>query len=136
MITAAVIDPNAISRNLLTSVLINGGYDVVGDANHSSAGIAGIVKLRPQLVCIDIGQPDAEGFERLEHLRQALPKALVFMVSGTFDATTIEAGVQRGVLGFIVKPFNGVAVLKTIRNAVLRLAKQHREKEEQGDSEG
>lgn len=126
MLKVAVIDPNAISRNLLTSVLDGGGFEVVGGANGSSAAIASIVKLGPQLVCIDIGTPDDEGFEKLSRLRELLPKALLFLVSGQFDAVTVQKAVAFGVHGFIVKPFNAAAVISSIRNAVFKLARQHR----------
>jgi len=125
MIKAVVIDANAISRNLLTSVLQNGGFDVVGDTTLSPAGLASAIKLAPQIVCMDLGAPDSGGMDRLDTLRQGLPKALVFLVSGSFDAATVQAGLERGVHGFIVKPFNAGTVLATIRRAVIKLARQH-----------
>lgn len=127
MLKVAVIDASAISRNLLSSVLDGGGFEVVGGSNTSSAGMAGIVKLQPQLVCIDIGAPDDEGFGRLAGLREQLPKALVFLVSGELSAATVQKALEHGVHGFIVKPFNGGSVLASIRNAVVKLARQHRE---------
>lgn len=126
MLKVVVIDANAISRNLLTSVLVGGGHDVVGDATTSPAGIAGMIKLRPQLVCIDIGQPDDAGLEKLDAIRTGLPKALIFMVSANLDPASVQTALARGVHGFIVKPFNGATVLTSIRNTILKLAKQHR----------
>jgi DNA-binding NtrC family response regulator len=125
MLKVAVIDGNAISRDLLSTILLNGGYEVIGGSNASPAGIAKIVKLAPQLVCIDIGQSDAQGWEALDSLKAGLPKALVFMVSGRFDADTIKTAAARGVLGFIVKPFNADTVLETIRKSVIKLARKH-----------
>ena len=46
------------------------------------------------------------------------------MVSSKIDAATLQAAQQRGVQGFIVKPFNSVAVLSSIRNTIIRIAKQ------------
>ena len=127
MLKVVVIDGNAISRNLLTSVLAGGGYDVIGGANTSSASLANMIKLQPQLVCIDLGSADDEGFEKLTVLREGLPKSLVFLVSAKFDAGTVQTAVERGVQGFIVKPFNAVTVLANIRNAIIKVAKQHRQ---------
>lgn len=128
MLKVVVCDGNAISRNLLTSVLVNGGYDVIGGSNISTAGLAGMIKLQPQLVCIDLGSSDEDGFEKLGTIHEGLPKALVFLVSGKFDSATIQTAVERGVHGFIVKPFNAVTVLGTIRNAIIKVAKQHKQK--------
>jgi DNA-binding NarL/FixJ family response regulator len=127
MLKVVVIDANAISRNLLTSVLVNGGYDVIGDSNLTSAGLANMIKLQPQLVCIDIGEADAEGLRNLEAIRTGLPKALIFYVSSHLDPAAIQFGLKNGVHGFIVKPFNSVTVLKSIRATILKLAQQHRQ---------
>lgn len=126
MLKVVVIDSNAISRNLLTSVLVNGGLDVLGDSNTSPAGLAAMIKLQPQLVCIDLGGTDDEAFEKLATLRAGLPKSVVFLVSAQFDASTVQTAAERGVHGFIVKPFNAVNVLGSIRKAIIKLAKQHR----------
>jgi DNA-binding NtrC family response regulator len=127
MLKVVVIDGNAISRNLLTSVLTNGGYHVIGDASATSPGLASMVKLQPQLVCIDIGDPDEEGLAKLDTIRTGLPKALVLLVSSKIDVVTIQSAVKRGVHGFIVKPFNAAKVLVSIRNAVIKVANQHKQ---------
>ena len=126
MLKVVVIDGNAISRNLLTSVLVNGGFNVVGDANTSPASLAAMVKLQPQLVCIDLGGADNDAFDKLNTIRTGLPKAIVFLVSSQFDASTVQTAADRGVHGFIVKPFNAVNVLGGIRKAIIKLAQQHR----------
>lgn len=125
MLKVVVIDSNAISRDLLATLLISGNYQVAGVANASSAGLASMVKLQPHIVCIDIGTPDSDGWSRLESIGNSLPKALVFMMSSQFDASTIEQAVQRGVQGFIVKPFKQATVLATIHAAVMKIARQH-----------
>lgn len=125
MLKVVVIDNSAISRNLLSTILVNGGHDVVGDANTSSAGIARMIKLNPQLVCIDIGSTE-DGIALLDTLRDALPKALLFLVSGTFNPDTVQAAIGHGVHGFIVKPFNALTVLTTIRNTIIKIARKHK----------
>ncbi|MBC3932574.1 ANTAR domain-containing response regulator [Undibacterium curvum] len=126
MLKAVILDANAVARNLLTSVLNNGGHEVVGDANLAPASLARVIRLKPQIVCIDIGETNEEGLAIIDQLRRDLPKALLFLVSAKIDATILQAAQQRGVHGFIVKPFNSVAVLTSIRNIILRIAKQQR----------
>lgn len=129
MLRAYILDNQAVARNLLATVLTNGGHEVVGDGNHSATNIARMVKLQPQIVCVDIGEPDQTGLALLDNLRTQLPKALIFLVSAKIDAETIQAAQTRGVVGFIVKPFNAVAVLMSIRNTILRIATQSRAKQ-------
>jgi len=126
MLKAVILDGNAIARNLLTSVLTSGGHEVVGDSNIAPASLTKMVRLRPQIVCIDIGDANDEGFALIDQLRKDLPKSLIFLVSSKIDANTLQTAQQRGVHGFIVKPFNSVAVLSSIRNTIIRIAKQQR----------
>lgn len=126
MLKAVILDANAVARNLLTSVLVNGGHDVVGDANLTPASLARVIKLKPQIVCVDIGETDEESLALLDKIKAELPKALLFLVSSKIDATILQTAQQRGVQGFIVKPFNSVAVLTSIRNTIIRIAKQQR----------
>ncbi|MGX4643746.1 ANTAR domain-containing response regulator [Massilia sp. SYSU DXS3249] len=118
MLKAILVDSNAISRGLLNTVLQDGGYEVVGQTHTGQGALLLAAKFRPQIVCIAREQVE-DGSDIVEQLRAALPKSFIFMVSGTFDAPTIEAAVGRGVHGFIVKPFKADTVLKTIRNTVL-----------------
>jgi two-component system, chemotaxis family, chemotaxis protein CheY len=125
MLKAVIVDSNAISRGLLNTVLTDGGYEVVGQTHTSHLGYLLAQKHRPNLFCIAREQVE-DGNDVVEQLRAGMPKTLVFMVSSTLDAPTVQAAMARGVQGFIVKPFKADAVLRTIRNTVLAIVKQHR----------
>jgi two-component system chemotaxis response regulator CheY len=125
MLKAVIVDSNAISRGLLNTVLMDGGYEVVAQTHTSHSGYVQAQKHHPHIFCIAREQVE-DGNDVVEQLRAHLPKTMVFMVSGTLDAPTVQAALARGVQGFIVKPFNADAVLKTIRNTVLAIVKQHR----------
>lgn len=125
MLKAIIVDANAISRGLLNTVLTDGGYEVVGQTHTGALGHVLAMKHQPHLVCIAREQVE-DGDEVVEQLRAKLPKTLVFMVSGTLDAGAVQAAMARGVHGFIVKPFKADTVLRTIRNTVLAIVKQHR----------
>ena len=123
MLKAVLVDSSAVSRGLLNTVLQDGGYEVVGQAHTGHGALLLATKFHPQIVCIAREQVE-DGSNIVEQLRAMLPKTLIFMVSGTLDAPTIEAAMARGVHGFIVKPFKADTVLKTIRNTVLALVRR------------
>jgi two-component system, chemotaxis family, chemotaxis protein CheY len=125
MLKALIVDANAISRGLLNTVLTDGSYEVVAQTHTGAQGLALALKHQPHLVCV--AREQAEDSEVVEQLRAQLPKALIFMVSGSLDAPAIQAALARGVHGFIVKPFKADAVLRTIRNTVLAVVKKQRE---------
>ncbi|GAB3471234.1 response regulator [Massilia terrae] len=125
MLKALIVDANAISRGLLNTVLSEGGHDVVAQTHTGAQGLALALKHQPQLVCVAREQAEDDG-QFVEQLRAQLPKAIVFMVSGSLDAPAIQAAMARGVHGFIVKPFKADAVLRTIRNTVLAIVRKQR----------
>jgi len=122
MLKAVLVDSNAISRGLLNTVLTEGSYEVVGQTHTGHGGMLLAAKFRPHLICI--AREQVEDSDIVEQLRATLPKTLIFMVSGTLDAPTIQGALARGVHGFIVKPFKADAVLKTIRNTVLAVVRK------------
>ncbi len=125
-LNAVIVDSHAMARDLLGTVLANGSYEVVGQAHTSSRGLALVQKFNPHFVCIDNDLAE-DGENVVDAIRASSPKTLIFLVSASFDAATIQAAMARGVHGFIVKPFNADAVLKTIRNAVLAMIKRQQQ---------
>lgn len=123
MLKAVIIDANAISRGLLNSVLTEGGYSVVGQTHTSAQGYALMQKFHPQLVCIALEQIE-DGYNLVEQVRAAMPKTMIFMVSGAIDAAMLQGAMARGVQGFIVKPFKADAVLKTIKSTVIAMIRK------------
>ena len=123
MLKAVIVDANAMSRGLLNTVLTEGGYSVVGQTHTSAQGFALMQKFQPQLVCIALEQIE-DGSNIVEQIRAAMPKTMIFMVSGAIDAAMLQAAMARGVQGFIVKPFKADAVLKTIKSTVIAMIKK------------
>ena len=133
MLKVVIIDTSAISRGLLNTVLTDGGHEVVGDANTTPAGLARMIKLQPNVVCVDIGtEPDRLAI--LDTLHQALPRSIIFLVSGKIEPELVAEAVQRGVQGFIVKPFNSVTVLKTIRSTILKFVRRQQSRASENDA--
>jgi two-component system chemotaxis response regulator CheY len=123
MLKAIIIDGSAVARGLLNTVLIDGGYDVVGQAHTCAAGTVLLVKFNPQIVCINRDQLEQD-IPGVEAMRKQWPKALIFMVSSEFDAATVQTAHAMGINGFIVKPFNAGTEQKTIRNTVIAMVKR------------
>ncbi len=124
MLKVVIADGNAVSRGLLNTVLLDGGYDVVGMTNSGTQGLALMQKHNAHMICISQDQVE-DGNNVVEHIREVLPKSFIFMVSGELDAPTIKSAHGRGVQGFVVRPFKADAVLKVIRNTVIAAIKKN-----------
>ncbi len=116
-----IIDDNEMTRSVLRMIIQSDAYDVVGDAANGRSGLERVLKLRPDLVCLDIVMPDIDGLDVLEQIKQALPKTIVLMVTASTDRGTVQTAMQRGANGFIVKPFNTGTVLDTMKKITATL---------------
>jgi len=125
MLKAIIIDSSAVARGLLNTVLLDGGYDVAGQAHTCAAGIVLMVKHNPHIVCIALEQMEGD-LDGMREIRAKWPKALIFVVSSQLDAAIIQSSHALGVSGFIVKPFKADTVLNTIRNVVIAMVKRQR----------
>ena len=125
MLKAVIIDSSAVARGLLNTVLLDGGYDVVGTSHTCASGLALLIKFNPHIVCIAREQME-NGEDVVREIKTKWPKTLIFMISSEFDAATIQAAHAMGVSGFIVKPFKADTVLNTIRNVVIAMVKRQR----------
>ena len=52
MLKAVIIDSSAVARGLLNTVLLDGGYDVVGQTHTCAGGLTLLIKHNPHIVCI------------------------------------------------------------------------------------
>jgi DNA-binding NarL/FixJ family response regulator len=111
MQTILIIDDNAGFRRQARAVLEADGLSVVGEAMDGASGLAAARSLRPDLVLLDIGLPDIEGFEVAAQLADDDPRPLVVLTSsrGASEYGPRLAGAP--VLGFIPKDeLSGVAI--------------------------
>jgi len=99
---------------LLTNTLQNKGYHV--SAAHSLIkSITCLKKEVPHLILLDLKLPDGSGIDLLPEIKAAAPQAIVVIISayGSEEKKT-EAKHQKGVHGFIDKPFTERKILEII----------------------
>ena len=116
-----IVDDNDMTRALLRGLLVSEGYMVVGEANNGDAGFEMILRIRPDLVCLDVNMPRTDGLTVLKQVRDQLPDQVVVMVTGNTDRDTVQGAITGGAAGFIVKPFNSAKVLSSIEAAMKKV---------------
>lgn len=119
-----IVDDNEMTRALLRTILSSEGYKVMAEASNSKNGLEQALKIKPDIVCLDILMPDGSGIEVLKQVMTELPKTIVLMVTGKRDVDTVKECLGSGAKGFIIKPFNASIVLKTVKEAALRAGHQ------------
>jgi len=81
MQTVLIIDDNAPFRRQARAVLEADGFTVLGEAVDGLSGLASARDLRPDVVLLDIGLPDIDGFEVADVLAEGGWAARVVLTS-------------------------------------------------------
>ena len=113
-----VVDDDAVLRSLMTGILRNGDYSVVGECSSAAALPKLLVETRPKVVLLDINLPDANGLELLVKIKAMKPPPAVVMVSGEATLDRVKEAMGKGAAGFVVKPFNAAKLLAALDLAV------------------
>lgn len=119
-ISVIIVDDNDTTRAMLRAIMRSEGIEVAAEAKDGTAGLAMIRKLQPTLVCLDVMMPNVSGIEVLTQIKTELPDVRVLMVTGSTDRDTVQAAIQGGASGYLVKPFNGAKVIAAVERALGR----------------
>ncbi len=80
--SALVVDDHRGFRAEARELLEGDGFEVVGETGDAAGAVREAGRLRPDLVVLDIGLPDASGLDVVVPIRAASPTSLVVLVSG------------------------------------------------------
>lgn len=118
MVRVLVVDDSAFMRRLLTDLLAGSGQiQVVGIARDGEDAVQKNIKLRPDVITLDVEMPVLDGLAALSKIQATRPVPVV-MVSSLTQAgarTTMEA-LAKGAVDFLGKPDSP----RTLQDPVLR----------------
>jgi len=100
---AVVIEDDADVRNLLEGVLSQAGFEV-HTAVDGRAGVEVVRDKQANVVTLDIGLPDIDGFEVLRRIRH-FSNAYVVMLTGRTEEPDLLSALNAGADDYIAKPF-------------------------------
>jgi len=109
-----VVDDDSMMREMLKLILLSEEYRIAGEAANGHDAVMQCVSLKPDLVLLDINMPKMDGLQALEEIRKANPTTKVLMVSADATMDKVKEAIQKGAVGFIVKPLNPASVLDKV----------------------
>jgi DNA-binding response OmpR family regulator len=117
MSVVLVVEDDPDTAELLRFVLTRAGHDVT-HADNGRAGLRKAYQRRPDLVVLDVGLPQLDGWAVLERLRE-LTDVPVLMLTGHDQAAEKVRGLRAGADDYLTKPFARTELLARIE-ALLR----------------
>ncbi len=117
-----VVDDEDSPRMVLRLELINEGYDVE-TASDGDEAMAAVEKGKFDLVLLDIKMPRVNGFDVLKFIKSNHRDVRVIMMTSFSDLKSAYESEKLGAEGFVIKPYELVALMGTIERVLKQPAK-------------
>jgi two-component system KDP operon response regulator KdpE len=112
-------EPDVIESVRLGFALQWREVDVIGAATGEGA-LDAVEQQHPDIVLLDVGLPDLDGFAVLERIR-AFSDVPVVMLTARDDAMDKVKGLELGADDYVTKPFNHLELMARVRAVLRRL---------------
>ncbi|MBL7259516.1 response regulator [Paractinoplanes lichenicola] len=113
-----VDDERMVCAHLRTILSADAGIEVVGEAYDGAEAVESVVRLRPDLVLMDLRMPGVDGMTALERIT-AFPSPPRVVVLTTFDHDDyVLRALRAGAAGFLVKSTAPEDLIDLVRAAV------------------
>ncbi len=99
-----VAEDEALIRMDLAEMLVEAGYDVVGQASNGEQAVTLTRELRPDLVLLDVKMPVLDGISAADMIGSE-SLAPVVMLTAFSQRELVERATEAGVMAYVVKPF-------------------------------
>ena len=98
-----VVDDHPLTRDALSSLLAQGGFEVVGEAADGAEAIDLAQRHQPDLVLLDLSMPGLDGLSALPRLRAAAPGCEVVVLTASGTEENLLSAIRGGAAGYLLK---------------------------------
>ena len=98
-----VVDDDAAVRGLVGRILRSWGHVVIGEAGSVAEALRCAATMHPDIVLVDIGLPDGDGFALTRELRTRFRVLRVVIFSSDADRANAAAAERAGAVAFLPK---------------------------------
>lgn len=92
-------------RRAIEKSLARYNLEIVGTAGNGEEALDLVLRLKPDLVTLDITMPKMDGLTCLERIMATSPSTKVLVISALTDRATGLKALKKGASGFLGKPF-------------------------------
>jgi two-component system OmpR family response regulator len=112
-----IVDDDPQIRDILRIALAQAGF-AVAEAADGAAALAGAARLPPELIILDVGLPEMDGFEVCRALRRSSAVPILFLTARDDEIDRV-VGLELGADDYVVKPFSPRELVARVR-AILK----------------
>lgn len=116
--TVVIIDDHPLFRKGLVQLLrAVKRFQLIGEAASGEEGFTSVLKLRPDLLLLDLNMRDMSGLEVLRLIKQADLDTRVVMVTVSDAAEDLVAALRAGADGYLLKDMEPEAMIEALEAA-------------------
>jgi len=110
-----LVDDSTYIRTVLGSIIVEAGFEVVGEAADGEEAIRKYMDLKPDIVLMDVIMEPMDGMAATEAILDKDPAARILMVTVLEAKEILVDLVKIGAKGYITKPFSKEEIAEKIR---------------------
>jgi two-component system chemotaxis response regulator CheY len=111
-----VIDDSKAILNLVRDILTVHNFEVM-TADNGAMGLDAYAKFKPDIVTLDLAMPVMDGYETLKRMLAMDREANVIILTASEQQEILERCMEKGAIGFVIKPFTAKELLAAIDRA-------------------
>lgn len=109
-------DDHVLFRQGVALILsVQPDFEVVGEAGDGLDAVAAAIRLRPDLILMDLDMPECDGIEATRRIKRRLPLATIVILAGKVDEEKLVAATLAGATGYLTKTITSVVLLDLLR---------------------
>lgn len=116
--TVLICDDALFMRTMVSDILTQAGFQVVGQAETGQQAVEKYFELQPDLVTMDIVMPEMGGIDAVREITRQDPSARILMCSAMGQQALVTEAMQAGAKDFVVKPFQPSRVLEAVHRVL------------------
>jgi len=118
-ITVLLAEDHTIVREGFRKMLeLEDDIEVAGEAQDGRQAVALAIKLRPDVVLMDIAMPLLNGLEATRQVLKAVHATKVLILSAHSDDAYVQSATESGAVGFLLKQTSAHDVCRAIREVL------------------
>jgi response regulator NasT len=115
-----IAEDEAIIRLDLKEILLDEGYDVVGETGRGDEAVTLVRDHQPDLAILDVKMPGSDGLAAARAIRELDLKVAVLILTAFSQRNLIDEARDAGVAAYLVKPFQRIELIPAIDQAMAR----------------
>lgn len=118
-IRVVLVDDSEIVRRGLRAVFATPAtpsIQIIGEAGTVATGIAECLRLKPDVVLLDIRLPDGDGFDVCRQVTSRLPRARTLILTAHSNDHLVYDAVTAGAQGYLMKEIDAAALIQAVQD--------------------